>query len=104
MHFLLWILMVALWVSYSRPLVYKAQFKKGANGCLTAKGEQLQVGQFVQDNNTCGVIRCEGRDGKALIMYCQIPLPFAQCSVDYISTAEPFPRCCWTCVHVIDCY
>ncbi|KAH8309245.1 hypothetical protein KR059_007360, partial [Drosophila kikkawai] len=75
-----------------------------ANGCKTKDNVELEVGQFIQDEKTCGVIRCENKDGEGFNMYCQIPLPFAQCSEDtHISVEDPFPRCCWTCVELVEC-
>ncbi|KAH8234333.1 hypothetical protein KR038_007713 [Drosophila bunnanda] len=103
MHYWLVILWLASCVSYSRTLVFPKQLQKGANGCLTPDGKELKIGEFVQDDNVCGALRCESLDGKANIMYCQVPVYYAQCRSSYISTIEPFPRCCWTCVIVIDC-
>ncbi|TDG40302.1 hypothetical protein AWZ03_013274 [Drosophila navojoa] len=66
-------------------------------------GGEIKVGEFVNDENTCGVNVCQNTEGDALVLYCQKPAPFEMCSTDGVSTKTPFPECCWTCVAYTNC-
>ncbi|KAH8252574.1 hypothetical protein KR032_000642, partial [Drosophila birchii] len=100
-----WLLVGIAWLSSLLPsytLVHFKKMEKGSNGCKI-NDKEVAVGEYVQDENSCGAYTCQNKEGETFIHYCQIPATFAECPETAVITTLDFPECCWTCATWENC-
>ncbi|XP_030388057.1 uncharacterized protein LOC115634469 [Scaptodrosophila lebanonensis] len=103
LYILSMILVVIFLTCCANGLVHFKQLQPVQNGCAGEKSGTIDVGDFVQDPNTCGITLCHNDNGDSLIYYCQIPAGFENCNDNVVDTDVDFPECCWQCVSGVNC-
>ncbi|XP_015035093.2 uncharacterized protein [Drosophila pseudoobscura] len=97
------ILMEFMLLTVGNSWVHFKTLEPGADGgCKGPNGDMVVLG-MQDDPDVCGAFHCQNDSGDVLIHYCQIPAAFADCADTGVSSARPWPECCWTCVELIDC-